>query len=200
MKEYFIPTKECLMEAATNKYLPQTISIGGGDHAKISMVNPDETEQLIQFLQKISEETTHTLQYPGRSYSHYAIQQRITRTAQSDTDLLLKVEHQNMFIAHLDFQTQNEHHPWVKHVARFGMAVLEEYQSQGIGSTLIQSALQWAEKTGITRVETLIQTDNTVALELCKRFGFAIEGLRHNSLCIHDTYKDEYYLARTSDP
>jgi RimJ/RimL family protein N-acetyltransferase len=187
------------MEATAGKFRPRSLELKDGRAVRMSMVAPEDTEELIVFLRTISEETTHTLQYPGRTYSSYAIQQRIARTMQSHADLLLSIRDEGRIVAHLDFQAQNERHPWVKHVARFGMAVLQSHQRNGIGAILLQNMMEWAEKVGIHRIETLIRTDNDPALTLCRDAGFQLEGLRHNSLLIDGQWKDEYYLSKIQE-
>ena len=184
------------MEVSTQKFQSRPLQTSDDRTLTLGMVVPDDSEALIDFLTALAGETTHTLQFPGRNYSQYAMQQRIARTSQSHGDLLLCVKDEGRVIAHLDFQTQNDQHPWVKHVARFGMAVLQAYEGVGIARALMAAMEEWAESIGVSRIEGLCRTDNERGLELYRGQGYALEGLRHNAAMIEGEFKDEYYLAK----
>ena len=69
--------------------------------------------------------------------------------------------------------------PWRRrHVATFGIGVDTQFQGRGVGSKLIEAALELCDKwLHVIRVELTVYADNEAAIGLYKKFGFSIEGL-----------------------
>lgn len=86
-----------------------------------------------------------------------------------------------------------------RHVARLGIAVHRDYRGQGIGSQLMQAALDWAQSTFMRRVELSVLARNQGAIRLYERFGFAVEGQHKNSICKRGEYIDTLTMARVLD-
>lgn len=83
-----------------------------------------------------------------------------------------------------------------KHSSKIVVGILEDYCSHGIGYELFQNAFKWAETNGIKRLELTVITENTRAVNLYKKLGFKIEGLKEMSTLINGKYYDEYYMAK----
>jgi putative acetyltransferase len=57
------------------------------------------------------------------------------------------------------------------------MAVRDDWQGKGVGTALMQEAVNLADKwLNLTRLELEVHTDNEPAIRLYKKFGFNIEG------------------------
>ncbi len=83
------------------------------------------------------------------------------------------------------------------HVGQIGMAVHDEWQGRGIGSALMQSAVDLADRwLNLRRLELTVYTDNEPALGLYKKFGFAIEGTLERYSFRDGTFVDAYAMAR----
>jgi RimJ/RimL family protein N-acetyltransferase len=83
----------------------------------------------------------------------------------------------------------------LKHSAILGIGVVKPYRGRGIGKSLIESALQSARASGITRIELTVRTDNAAAKKLYESCGFVDEGICRRYLRIGDEYKDCYLMA-----
>jgi ribosomal protein S18 acetylase RimI-like enzyme len=57
-----------------------------------------------------------------------------------------------------------------------GIGVTSHWRGRGVGSTLLQRALQWAEGRGLARVVLTTRLDNQLAVRLFVRSGFRIMG------------------------
>lgn len=85
----------------------------------------------------------------------------------------------------------------VRHVANFGMAVHDDYQGQGVGSALMDVALDLADRwLGILRIELEVYADNAPAVALYKKYGFEIEGTLRRYAFRDGEYVDAYKMAR----
>ena len=87
--------------------------------------------------------------------------------------------------------------PRRRHAGQIGMAVRDDWQGQGVGTALLQAAVDVADNwLNLRRLEIEVFTDNEPALRLYKKFGFAIEGeLAQYAYCA-GRYVDVFQMAR----
>ncbi|MFA6893680.1 MAG: GNAT family N-acetyltransferase [Synergistaceae bacterium] len=84
-----------------------------------------------------------------------------------------------------------------RHSAMLAIMVAPYYQEKGIGTTLMKRLLDEAdEKLFLRRIELLVLTDNTPAINLYKKFGFKIEATRKNAAVKDGRFVDEYFMGR----
>jgi putative acetyltransferase len=83
------------------------------------------------------------------------------------------------------------------HAAWFGMSVHPHYWGLGIGSQLVESALDLADNwLGLKRVELEVHTDNLGAIHLYKKFGFTIEGTKRLYNYGAGRWTDAHFMGR----
>ncbi len=91
----------------------------------------------------------------------------------------------------------NPNRPRRHHVAELGMTVRDDWQGKGIGTALMQAAVDLADKwLNIERIELQVYTDNEPAVRLYKKFGFNIEGTLIRHAFRDGKYVDSYFMAR----
>ena len=84
----------------------------------------------------------------------------------------------------------------LSHSGIFSIGVHPDFQSQGIGTALTLSTIEWAEKQGLTRIELYVLNNNPKALGLYQKCGFIKEGIRKNFLRMEDgSYVDDQIMA-----
>ena len=84
----------------------------------------------------------------------------------------------------------------IYHTAYIVTGVLESHRGQGIGTALFERLDKWARENRITRLELTVECSNQAAKHLYEKSGFAVEGIRKNSMYVNGQYKDEYYMAK----
>jgi putative acetyltransferase len=85
----------------------------------------------------------------------------------------------------------------MRHVGSIGMAVRDDWQGKGIGTALMEAALDLADNwLNLERIELRVYVDNSVAVALYKRFGFEIEGTHRRLAFRNGEYVDAYSMAR----
>jgi len=89
--------------------------------------------------------------------------------------------------------------PIFAHIGSLGMGVLAPYRGQGVGTALISAALQRARVKGLTRIELTVRENNTAAIALYKKFGFVVEGIHTNGVCIDGQYENHIFMALLFD-
>jgi putative acetyltransferase len=85
----------------------------------------------------------------------------------------------------------------MRHVGSIGMAVRDDWQSKGIGTALMEAALDLADNwLNLTRIELRVYTDNAAAIALYEKFGFEVEGTHRRLAFRNGEYVDAYSMAR----
>lgn len=84
-----------------------------------------------------------------------------------------------------------------RHCAALGISVHDDYQNKGIGTSLMRSLVDLADNWyGLKRIELEVYTDNKIAINLYKKFGFTIEGTLRCYAIRNGEYVDAYLMAR----
>ncbi|MDX1522519.1 MAG: GNAT family N-acetyltransferase [Anaerolineae bacterium] len=87
--------------------------------------------------------------------------------------------------------------PRRRHVGQLGMAVRDDQQGKGVGTALMQAAVDLADKwLNLTRLELEVFTDNVAAIRLYEKFDFTIEGTLVQFAFREGHYVDAYLMAR----
>lgn len=112
----------------------------------------------------------------------------------TDNDYMLVAEVDGKVVGNIDI-TRRKHR--LAHVAQLGMAVHDDYQDRGIGTALMEAALDLADNwLNVKRVELDVYTDNDRAVHLYEKFGFEIEGTLRALAFRDGEYVDAYHMAR----
>ncbi len=84
-----------------------------------------------------------------------------------------------------------------RHVGGLGMAVADDFHGRGIGSALMDAALDLADHwINLSRLELTVFCDNAPAIALYEKFGFVREGLLKRYAFRDGAYEDVITMAR----
>lgn len=85
-----------------------------------------------------------------------------------------------------------------RHWGEFGMGVLADYRGEGIGLALLNALLDWAEQCPtLDKICLSVHANNLAAIELYKRAGFEIEGIkRRDTRFSTGEYVDAVLMAK----
>ncbi len=84
-----------------------------------------------------------------------------------------------------------------RHVGGLGMAVDDRLQGRGIGSALMEAALDLADNwINLSRLELTVFCDNSPAIALYEKYGFEREGVLKRYAFRDGAYEDVITMAR----
>jgi RimJ/RimL family protein N-acetyltransferase len=88
-----------------------------------------------------------------------------------------------------------DQHPASQHVADLGLMVAASHRRRGIGTALLEAAVDWARAAGVRKLELHVFPWNEAAIGLYERFGFVREGYRRAHYRRGDEYVDAVLMA-----
>ncbi|CAA9400028.1 hypothetical protein AVDCRST_MAG82-153 [uncultured Rubrobacteraceae bacterium] len=87
--------------------------------------------------------------------------------------------------------------PRTRHSGHFGIVVRDDWWGKGVGTALMEAALDLADNwLGLARLDLRVYVDNAPAISLYKRFGFEIEGTHRRFAYRNGEYVDAHVMAR----
>lgn len=87
--------------------------------------------------------------------------------------------------------------PRRRHVGEIGLSVHDAWQRRGVGSALLGSLLELADRwLNLARIELTVFTDNSAAVALYEKFGFRAEGRLQRYAFRDGEYADVFAMAR----
>jgi RimJ/RimL family protein N-acetyltransferase len=111
---------------------------------------------------------------PWRSVSD---ERRYLRTIQGHADAAVFVAEDGAAIVGR-LSLSRDPHPASRHVADLGLMVAESHRRQGVGTMLLERAVEWARAARVRKLELHVFPWNEPALALYGSFGFEREGYR----------------------
>jgi putative acetyltransferase len=138
-----------------------------------------------------------TLQLPFPSVDQW--RKFLAEPSESLFSLVACVENEEV-VGQISIQTF-PNRPRRRHVGYLGMMVRDDWQGKGVGTALMEAAIDLAENwMNLTRLELEVFVDNTPAIKLYEKWGFRIEGTLVDYAFRHGGYVDTYMMARLRRP
>ena len=155
----------------------------------------EDATGLIALLDQIGHESSFTsLDENGIAMSESEMQRFIDKQDQSDNQITL-LAYLNEELAGVINITADQR-PRVRHIGDIFLGIKKAYWGNGLGSILMEEAIEWAQSSGsIRRLQLTVQKRN-----LYKKLGFIIEGQQERGACIEGgEFLDVYLMGRLID-
>lgn len=156
----------------------------------------EDLEALQIFLQKGAIESNHTLLCKDHDQPFSKLKSRVENALITSSEIYLCVFDEKKIIGQLHFKTLSPDHPWIKHIAEFGMMISADFWGRGIGYALLQMMDEFTEKIGIIKIEAKVRVSNERGLSLYMNNGYSIEGTRKRAAFIDGQFEDEFFIAK----
>jgi len=121
------------------KYPPEKILLKYNKEIIVRHLEPEDADTYAGFSDQISSETRHTLHYSGQFTDATFLKEKWKDVIKSGWELELGGFDENKLISHLSFYKPRPFHPYEKHTAEFGIRILKDYCSIGLGSGVLRN-------------------------------------------------------------
>ena len=161
---------------------------------------PDDAEQLVNYLHQVSGESENITFGPGEfDKSEEEERTFLQQNALQPTSLYLIAEIEGEIVGTLTFSTGKRQR--IRHMGEFGTTVLRKYWNAGIGGHMLAYLISWAKQTGIVRkINLRVRVDNLPAIHLYEKYGFIHEGHITREFYLHGQFVDAYIMGLQIDP
>ena len=144
----------------------------------------EDAAELVAFLNRVSLETDFTsLDGEGILLTDTEMELFLDKQAHSENQITL-LALLNDEIAGLVNITADQRKR-VRHIGDLFIVIGKKYWNNGLGSLLLEEAIEWAQASGILRrLQLTVQTRNQAAVHLYQKHGFVIEGIQERGAYI----------------
>jgi putative acetyltransferase len=157
----------------------------------IRHAEPDDYEALHRIF-SAPEAVRGTLQFPFPSAERW--RKRLAEPVEGLYSLVASVDDE--VVGSLGLRTF-PNRPRRRHVGQIGMAVRDDWHGRGIGTALMEAAIELADNwLNLVRLELTVFTDNAPAIGLYEKLGFATEGRLADYAFRDGKYVDCFTMAR----
>ncbi|MDU4516455.1 GNAT family N-acetyltransferase [Streptococcus mitis] len=160
----------------------------------------EDAAELVTFLNCVSLETDFTsLDGDGILLTSEEMEVFLNKQASSDNQITL-LAFLNDKIAGIVNITADQRKR-VRHIGDLFIVIGKRYWNNGLGSLLIEEAIEWAQASGILRrLQLTVQTRNQAAVHLYQKHGFVIEGRQERGAYIEEgKFIDVYLMGKLID-
>ena len=160
----------------------------------------EDAAELVTFLNCVSLETDFTsLDGDGILLTSEEMEVFLNKQASSDNQITL-LAFLNDKIAGIVNITADQRKR-VRHIGDLFIVIGKRYWNNGLGSLLLEEAIEWAQASGILRrLQLTVQTRNQAAVHLYQKHGFIIEGRQERGAYIEEgKFIDVYLMGKLID-
>jgi len=175
------------------------LALKNGDAVIIRQANKSDARKIIECVNEISSESDFLTFGKGEfAMSVEQEEKYLDNISRQNNALYLIAEINETIIGTLSFSGGLR--PRTAHTGEFGVSVLKEYWSNGIGTELINNLIEWCKQSGIIRkINLLVRTDNSQAIHIYKKLGFIESGIITRDMQINEIFYDTLSMGYTID-
>ena len=166
----------------------------------IREAEPKDAAELVTFLNRVSVETDFTsLDRDGILLTSEEMEIFLNKQASSNNQITL-LAFLNDKIAGIVNITADQRKR-VRHIGDLFIVIGKRYCNNGLGSFLLEEAIEWAQTSGILRrLQLTVQIRNQAAVHLYQKYGFVIEGRQERGAYIEEgDFIDVYLMGKLID-
>ena len=181
---------------------PKAITLKDGRSAVLRSPEPDDAEEMLEFLRMASSETDFLLRSTEDEITMTVEGERnyLERAAGSPDNLMIccfvgEDEASRVLAGNcaLSFNSRRK----TAHRASIGIALKKEFWGLGIGTTLMREIDKAARKRGVSQLELEFIEGNARARALYEKSGFRIVGIHPNAFRMSDgSLANEYLMIK----
>ncbi|MCQ2983107.1 MAG: GNAT family N-acetyltransferase [Treponemataceae bacterium] len=174
----------------------ETFTAGNGKPLEIRSVTAEYALQLAQHRTATSRETYFMARYPEECRIDLAeLSETVQCLEDSETEFAVTAFDGETIVGDLCVRHISSHIK-TRHRYGLGISIRQEFCGLGLGSRMLQIAVETARKNGIEQLELGVFADNPRAIALYEKYGFKEWGRQPHAFKLKDgTYRDEIMMV-----
>ena len=178
------------------KIEPRMFTLPSGEVLTVRSLCADDAEALSAFRNATYSETYFMARYPEECASLEAVQKGLAGSESSALNFEVGAFAGEKLVGEFGVAQLRPHIKY-RHRAGMGISVLKDYWGCGLGSFLMQLAVDQTRANGFEQLELGVFSDNTRAIHLYEKFGFERYGIQPRAFKLKDgTYRDEIIMVK----
>ncbi len=178
------------------RYFKREFKLNDGREVFLKNCAETDSHLFILFQQAIASESFGTNQRVGIHPSEKEIGAEWKSREFDPQVLRLGAFVKNKMIGQCNLAIQSQANSIIRHNARFGLMIIQEYWGSNLAKLMMQEMEFFALASGVKRIEAEVRANNLRAVNFYKKCGYLIEGTRKNAAFIKNSFEDEYYIAK----
>ncbi|HGE5806856.1 GNAT family N-acetyltransferase [Bacillus mycoides] len=158
-----------------------------------------DAEQLSEIRVQIDGETENMDREAGKGFIDKIGFQKIIKTDSEEMkNLFLVAEVHNQIVGFS--RCEGSKLKRLAHKVEFGVCILREFWGYGMGKSLLQQSIQWADENEVKKISLQVLEKNEKAIQLYKKLGLEVEGILKNDKKLSDgKYYNTVVMGRFTD-
>ena len=178
------------------KIEPRMFTLPSGEVLTVRSLCADDAEALSAFRNATYSETYFMARYPEECASLEAVQKGLAGSESSALNFEVGAFAGEKLVGEFGVAQLRPHIKY-RHRAGMGISVLKDYWGCGLGSYLMQLAVDQTRANGFEQLELGVFSDNTRAIHLYEKVGFVRCGIQPRAFKLKDgTYRDEIMMVK----
>lgn len=178
------------------KITPRAFQLPNGELLTVRSLCTEDAEALEVFRCATYSETHFMARYPEESANLEAMQKGLEGCEASALNVEVGAFAGEKLVGEFGVAQVRPHIKY-RHRAVMGISVLKEAWGCGLGSFLMQLAVDQAKANGFEQLELGVYSDNARAIHLYEKFGFQRCGTMPHAFKLKDgTYRDEIMMVK----
>ncbi|MCR5671069.1 MAG: GNAT family N-acetyltransferase [Butyrivibrio sp.] len=171
-----------------------------GQEVTIRSSGPEDAQKVKLHRELTSAETHFMAREPEDGpFNLEKVVEGLAVVAESERDFMVSAFIGDELIGDLGVTLVRPHVKYL-HRAYLGMSIRQAYTGMGLGSFMMQVALEQAKENGFEQVELGVFSDNDRAKHMYEKMGFKEFGVNPRAFKLKDgTYRDEIIMANIFD-
>ena len=157
---------------------------------EIRSVRVDDAKESVLYFRKLASECKYTLMEPEDiEVNRDSIEREknfLKEIINNPNSLYLIVGHRGQIVGQITVTKHKQIK--TRHAATCGISLRKDFRCMGLGTFLMDKAIQWCKENEVLKLESSLFSTNKVAQNLFRKFGFGVEGV----LKRHINYKGKY--------
>ena len=175
---------------------PREYKLPNGIVLTVRSLCADDAEALSAFRNATYSETHFMARYPEEGASLEAMRNGLAGSGESPVNFEVGTFAGEKLVGEFGVAQVRPHIKY-RHRAVMGISVRKDHWGCGLGSFLMQLAVDQTRANGFEQLELGVYSDNTRAIHLYEKFGFACCGTMPHAFKLKDgTYRDEIMMVK----